>query len=219
MSRLLKGVPGTPALQGDLAITAADEVTEVWKVDSTGKMTSSSEAGAKNGSTVTVEEKGSGVVHQTVLTLASTLCPIVSVTTGNGVGGIKIYDMPEGYIRVLGCTADLTLLVGSAKEADYTDNTPEGDMGIGTVAPANADAFGTDATDDDIATGATITMSTFADTVTLTPEAALNHDGTSTAKDVFVNMLIDAADIDDDTTSEVEVSGTVTLTWINLGDF
>ena len=37
--------------------------------------------------------------------------------------------------------------------------------------------------------------------------------------DSDVNALVDAADIDDDTTSTVYVSGTVAITWINLGDF
>lgn len=220
MSNILKGVPGQPALQGDLEVTDAAETGTLWKVNqTTGLMTSAFGAGAKNGSTVSVVERGNGIVHQTVLTLASTPCPQVSVTTGAGVGGIKVYDAPEGHWRLLGATASLSLAIASAKEADFTDNTPEGDYGVGTVSMANADAFGTDATDDDICTGTTFTMTAFAQAAQgLAPEAAANFDGTSTAKDIFVNILTDAADIDDDTTSEIEVSGTITLTWINLGD-
>ena len=220
MANLLKGVPGQPALQGDLEITDSAETGTLWKVNKdTGLMTSAFGAGAKNGSTVSVVERGDGVTHQTVLTLSSTPCPVVSVTTGAGVGGIKVYDAPEGHWRLLGAKASLSLLVASAKEADFTDNTPEGDYGVGTVTMANADSFGTDATDDDICTGKTYTMTTFAQAAQgLAPEAAANFDGTTTAKDIVVNCLVDGADIDDDTSSEIEVSGTITLTWINLGD-
>lgn len=219
MSNLLKGIPGEPALQGNLEVTDTDETTPLWSVNkTTGAMTSAVGAGVKNGSTVAVSEGGDGITHQTTLTLTATLVPIISVTTGNGVGGIKIYDFPEGHIRVLGCVASLSLAVGSAKEADYTDNTPQGDIGIGSVAPANADALGTDATDDDMGTASAFTMTAFVAATTNAPEAALNFDGSSTATDVYVNALVDAADVDDDTTTEMEATGTVTLTWINLGD-
>lgn len=173
--------------------------------------------GAVNGATVTVQELGNGVMNKTVLTLVNTPVSIVSVTTGAGVGGTKIYDFPAGYIQIHGGTANLTL--GAETEADFTDGTPEGDIGVGTVAPANADAFGTDATDDNILTGAAIAMTDYADSVTLAPEASLNIDGTSTAVDLYVNALIDAADIDDDTTTNLLVSGTITILWSNLGDY
>lgn len=204
------GVTGAATVGGTLGVTGAATL---------GGDVTTSGVGAKNGATVTAVEYGGQGVHKTVLTLASTPATCVSVTTGAGVGGYKLYDFPEGYVRILGCVADLSLAIGAAKQADYTDNTPEGDIGIGTVLPANADALGTDATDDDFATAAAFTMTTFAATATCAPEAALNMDGTTTAKDLNVNILVDAGDIDDDTTSEVEVSGTVTVTWMNLGDY
>lgn len=207
-------VAGTSALTG--AVTIVGDTSVTGDLANSGVTTG---VGAKNGATVTVAETGNSVIHKTVLTLASTPVTVVSVTTGNGVGGYKIYDFPAGYIRVLGCTADLSLAIAAGKQADFTDGTPEGDIGIGSVAPANADSFGTDATDDDYGTGAAFTMTDYAATADISPEAAGNFDGTSTAKDVYVNVLVDAADIDDDATTEVEVSGTVTLTWINLGDY
>lgn len=174
--------------------------------------------GVKNGATVSVVEEGDGINHKTVFTLTATPLEVISVTTGNGVGGIKIYDMPEGYIKITGCTADISL--GVTTQADYTDSTPEGQLAVGTLAPANADALGTDATDDNIATATDFTMTAFVDaSVNLPPEADLLFDGTATAMDVIVNGLVDAADIDDDTTTNLEVTGTITLTWVNLGDF
>ena len=176
--------------------------------------------GDKNGSTVTVKEYGDSALIKTVITLSSTPVTVTSVTTGNGVGGTKIYDFPEGYIQNHGCLADLSITIATADQADFTDGTPEGDIGIGTVAPANADALGTDATDDDFATATAFTMSSYTDSsVTCPPEASANFDGTSTAKDLYVNVLVDAADIDDGTASTVYISGTVTVLWSLLGDY
>lgn len=187
------------------------------KVEVAGNQTTADGVGALNGATVSVAEYGDAAVHKTVLTLASTPLTVTSVTTGAGVGGVKIYDFPEGYIRLLGCTASLALAVET--QGDFTDATPEGDIGIGSVAPANADALGTDATDDDYGTATAFTMDAYAASVSIPPESAANFNGTATAKDVYVNALVDAADIDDDTATNLLVSGTVTLTWVNLGDY
>lgn len=163
-------------------------------------------------------EFGNGSVHKTVLHLNNVQVDVVSVTTGNGVGGTTIYDFPEGYISIIGATADLSIGVGT--QADFTDGTPEGDVGLGTLAPANADALGTDATDDNICTSTAFTMSSYAATVDLPPDAAtINIDGTSTAVNLVLTALVDAADIDDDTTGELLFTGTATVVWSNLGDY
>lgn len=177
--------------------------------------------GTKNGATVDVKETCFGNFHYTEFTLTNTPLSVVSVTTGNGVGGVKIYDFPEGHINVLGTVGNLSLSIASAKQADFTDGTPEGDVGIGTVLPANADALGTDATDDDLGTATAFTMTSYADaSITIPPDsAAVKFDGTSTAKDINVTLLVDAADIDDDTTSEILCSGTIKVFWLNLGDY
>ena len=176
--------------------------------------------GTKNGATVDVKETLIGPYHYTEFTLTNTPLSVVSVTTGAGVGGYKIYDFPEGYINVLGTTSSLSISVATAKQADFTDNAPEGDIGIGTVLPANADALGTDATDDDLATAAAFTMAAWTDASVVNPpdSAGILLDGSSTAKDVNVNILVDASDIDDDTTSEILATGTIKMVWLNLGD-
>jgi hypothetical protein len=176
-------------------------------------------AGEVAGSGVTVREVTSKVVHQTIIKLTDLAVPIVSVGNGRGVGGTKVYDFPAGRILFLGCMADLSARIATAKEGDFTDGTPEGDIGIGSVGMANADAFGTDATDDDYATGSPLAFTDYVDaSVTCASEPTAHFDGTGTAKDVYVNALIDAADVDDDATTEILVSGEITLTWINLGD-
>jgi hypothetical protein len=170
------------------------------------------------GTGVTAVEQGVGGFRFVTLTLTNVILPIVSVTTGNGVGGVTLFTAPEGYIYTLGCVAALTWEVPTADEADYTDGTPEGQLGIGTLAPANADALGTDATDDSLSTAADITGTDFAGEVNLASEAPLAYDGSATAMPVVLTGLIDAADIDNDVTSSILVSGTVTLTYIHRGD-
>lgn len=173
--------------------------------------------GSGSATGLSIAEHGNGAVHKTVFSLQNVPLEVVSVEDGNGVGGVRIYTFPEGYIHIHGCTANLT--VGVETEADFTDGTPAGDLGVGTVAPANADALGTDATDDDIATATAFTMTDYVATAGLPSEASKNFDGTTTAIEVYVNALVDAADIDDDATTNLLISGTVTLVWSSLGDF
>lgn len=169
--------------------------------------------------TVTVEEMGTDAMRRTRFTLTNMPLPIVSVTTGNGVGGTLIYDFPEGFILRQGAVCNLSILVAAADQADYTDNTPSGDLGLGSLAPANADALGTDATDDDFSTATAFVMAAFADpAVDLPSEASALVNGSSTALNLFVNGLVDAADIDDDTTSQILVSGTIDVIWSLVGD-
>lgn len=174
--------------------------------------------GAAPGLTTLVQLEEAGLVNKTTITLTDLLVSVVSVTTGAGVGGTQVYTFPAGRILHLGSMADLTL--GVETQGDFTDATPEGDMGVGTLAPANADALGTDATDDDFCTAGAFVMAAYIDSsVQLPSEAVQQKDGTSTSIPMFVNVLVDAGDIDDDTTTNVKVGGTITFFWINLGDF
>lgn len=114
--------------------------------------------------------------------------------------------------------ADLSL--GVTTQADFTDGAVEGQIGVGTLAPANDDALGTDATDDNLGTATDFTMTAFVDAdIAVPPEATLLFDGTTTPMDILVNAFVDAADIDDGVTTDLEVTGTVTINWVNLGDY
>jgi hypothetical protein len=168
---------------------------------------------------LTVSEEGFGHFRTLRFTMVNMPVSVVSVTTGNGVGGTKLYDLPAGRILFLGAMGEVSISVATAKQADFTDATPEGDIGLGTLAPANADALGTDATDDDLCTAVTFTMSSYAHASrNLISEATQQMDGTGTPKDIFLNVLVDAADIDDDVTTEVLINGTILFHYINLGD-
>lgn len=178
-------------------------------------------AGFPSGATVSALEKGGGdgVIHKTIIKLESTPVTVISVTTGAGVGGATVYNMPQGRILIHGTQSQLAYNVATADIADFTDGTPEGDVAVGTLAPANADGLGTDATDDNLGTAGAFTMANYTASVNIVSEPALQFDGTTTAMNVVVNILVDAGDIDDDTTTTVYVSGNIIITWSNLGDF
>ncbi len=143
--------------------------------------------------------------------------PIVptAVTTSIGVGAVKIFDFPRGFIGRVSCRASLAISIpDTAERAKVLDATPEGDLGVGTVAPADQDALGVDATDDDWATAAPFTMAAYASpAVALATEAAGVHDGSVTPIDLFVTAQIDAADINDGQSVTCVLNGTVWFTW------
>lgn len=176
-------------------------------------------AGAVAGSGVTALEIGNDAFRRTRLTLVNVVCPMASITTGNGIGGVNVYDFPEGFLQIMGTIANIGVSVAAAKQADFTDNTPEGDIGIGSVIITDPTAFSTDATDDDFAAGVALIMAAFdSPSNPMGTQAAQLEDGSTTAVNLIVNAFIDAADIDDGVTSEVLLNGTIDVVWSLIGD-
>lgn len=171
--------------------------------------------GAKSGATVTATELAGTVVHQTVLTLAAT--PF-AVTDALAYAGLKLYDFPEGRIFVLGCTASIQWAVTSARASTINANAAF-DWSLGTATASNVTLSSTmvdllpkqdktlSATDAELNTASTGALA-----------AAAQFNGTATAVDLFLNgSFPTTTDIDADGT--MTATGTITVTWINLGDF
>lgn len=169
--------------------------------------------GAPNGSGVTVVEKGNAVIHQTVVSLSS-LSVTVANTTGASFGNSKLYDFPEGRILVLGVTASLSFNWAGTDIAA----TGSGDFSLGTTGTSDATLNGTDV---DLLPSSAMTDPFVAGVGTGTGAlaASAHFDGTATAKDMYLNIIIDDADVADAASDDVLVTGTVTVTWINLGDY
>lgn len=163
--------------------------------------------GAKNGATVTADDQV-GAVHKTVLTLADTPV-VVDGTSGAGFGGTKLYDFPSGRVLVLGVIAENITISVDTNGLDAADG---GDVSFGTTVAGDGTLTGTDVD---------LLPSTSIDPINTATDAALaasaQFDGTSTAKDLYINMLIDDADIEAVVTNTVDA--TVTIHWINLGDY
>lgn len=181
-------------------------------------MTTTSGIGAKNGATVTAVENGNDAVHKTILTLAATPITISDESGVGQYGGVKIYDFPEGVIVPMGVVLDGSLTAGVTGTIIATFG---GDVACGTTV---ASAFALPTTEEDIMPS--VALSTASGTVAvsdavsvataLTESGARWHDGTATAKDLYLNVGID--DDASHTAGTATWTGTVTLIWMNLGD-
>ena len=173
--------------------------------------------GAKNGSTVTVVEKGNGVITKTILTCTATP---VSISDDAGVaqyGGVKVYDFPAGLICTLGAVISGNL-TGYASLIDTFD----GDVALGTAtATTGATLTGTEA---DIMQSNALTQAVAevaaVDAVSvataLTESGARWFDGTATAKDMYLNFVVD--DNAAHGAGTATFTGTISFIWMNLGD-
>ena len=162
--------------------------------------------------TIGVSETGAANLHVTTLFLDHT--PItISGATGVGFGGTKVYDFPPGRILILGVTASVAFPIVSTK-GDLAD-TADGDWAMGTT--SEEDGTMDRATDINLIPK-TATAANALSTATNAALAASAHiDGTSTAVDAYINCTVDDAETDE--VSVLGATGTVTITWVNLGDY
>lgn len=173
--------------------------------------------GAVAGTGATVSEQGNGVMHKTVITFTNVDVPLADAAGVVAYGGLKVYDMPEGAILMLGAVADVDLTKSSAGvNADW-----DGDMGVGTITASNDGTLA--ATEQNIipttATPQAVAGVTTANGKSTATENAV-LDGTTTPVDVYFNLLVDDADHDvTGTPCNLILNGTLTLHWINLGDY
>lgn len=178
----------------------------------------SAEVGAKNGSTVVETTVVDGPIRKVKLTCTATPFALAD-SAGNGqYGGVKVYDFPAGLLLFLGGVVDGAITL---TEAAWTD-TFDGDIGIGTA--VHGDAGGMDGTAQDLIQATALTQAVAqvatCDMVTiataLTESGARWHDGTATAKDMYLNI-----EIDDDashTAGNGTFTGTIEFIYCILGD-
>ena len=183
-------------------------------VASGGVVATADGVGAVAHSSVTAEECGCGAVHHTQLTLSGSPVLMLVEAVTVGWGSLKLYDMPAGAIQFLGAVANLTVeRFGTEISATF-----DGDFGIGTVAADNDASLAT--TEQNIipttATPQAVAGATTAKGQSTAAESIVVK-GTTTAVDVYLNLLVDIADISD--ADGLTVNGTIDLFWINLGDY
>ena len=161
---------------------------------------------------LTVKEYGTPILHKTVLKFDDVSIVMDDVSGASTSGGKKIYDFPAGSIVIVGAEVDVTGLAG----AGGISNSADGDVGVGTVV-ANTTNTLSSTEQDIISTTEIAQFASGTGPVHAQKAAASFHDGTSTAKDVYLNFLFDDADSSADDT--LTVNGTVTLYWLNQGDY
>lgn len=161
---------------------------------------------------VTVAEQGDGVVHKTIFTVDASVT-MTDATTAGSHGSLQLYDFPAGAILFLGATSNLAI----ARVGTAIGETAAVVGSVGTVTTATDNATLT-TTEADLIPSTAATLTAGAGTMAgkqVTAGIAI-FDGTSTAKDAFLNFAIpDAGSTGDDA---LTVTGTVTLVWANLGD-
>jgi len=150
-------------------------------------------------------------------TLSRARVPVTDGTTSGSYGSLKLFDFVEGAFAFLGCRQDYTATVeGSAL------TTAAGDAayvwGVGSAAIATARDGTLTGTEQDIGTKTgTITNSSGTGAGTAVDGAkttALN--GTGTAIDLYLNWSGSAATID--ASSNIDVTGTISVSVVPLGD-
>lgn len=203
---------------GNVAVAGAASVTGALGV--TGAVTTSDGVGAKNGSTVSVVEYGNGAMHKTVITCTATPVTITDEAAVAQYGGTgKLYDFPDGMILTHGATIDGAVTLGTT--GTITD-TWAGGVALGTAtATTGATLVGTEADilpEVDVAAATAKVASVDAESVAavLTESGARWLDGTATAKDLFLNLVVD--DHATHTSGTGTFTGTITILWSNLGD-
>lgn len=158
--------------------------------------------------------KGGDVpLKKTTLAIRNLAISVAAVSTGIGWGTAVIGDFPEGNILILGTVANLQF---TATGTNAT-TTFDGDFSIGTTPTADSTLSTTDA--DIIAStalgAATARVSPVARGALGTPFLV---DNTTGSLELNLNLLIDAANITDDTTVPLTVTGEIYIAYIVLGD-
>ncbi len=177
-------------------------------------------AGTSASATVVATEANTGVFYKT--TLKCTALPI-TITDDAGVaqyGGAKIYDFPEGVICTLGAVVSGSITAGVT--GTIIDNW-DGDVALGTAtATTGATLTSTEA---DIMPSVAVSagaadkigvVSAASVATALSESGARWFDGSTTAKDLYLNFVID--DDDTHTAGTAAFTGTVTVLWANIAD-
>jgi len=176
--------------------------------------------GLPSNTSVTAYEYGNAASKKTVLE-----CNALTVTISDDAGvaqygGVKVYDFPEGMLMIKGARVTGTLTAGTT--GTIIDNW-DGDVALGSAtATTGATLTGTEA---DIMPSVAVSagasdkdgvVSAVSVATALTESGARWLDGTSTAKDLFLNFVID--DDATHTAGTATFTGTIEFNWEMMGD-
>jgi hypothetical protein len=163
---------------------------------------------------LTVKHVAFGPFVQTTLTLNEVAQTVVN---GTEYQGTKVFSFPETRMWVVGAVATLRQKTTSAL-ASTLNASSTGAIGFGT-ATASSTTLSTTMQDIIPTTAFTssATVNVAGTAVTAVLAAAAFFDGTGTAKDLYLNTAYaTTTDVDADATQTI--SGSLVITWINLGD-
>jgi len=174
-------------------------------------------AGTVGGSSTAVNYRGQEVTS--VITLGG-----IAETLKNAADGESqiLYTFPEGRIQIIAAACDIVVGV----ETGVFENTANDVFyfGIGTTAAAVDATLAT--TEQDIIAVQTLdveasggdggSVSSFTNQLDMTAGGDWVFDGTAAAKSVYLNFAVAAASLS--ATCDLTATGTLTITWLFLGD-
>jgi hypothetical protein len=177
--------------------------------------------GTKNGSTVSVVESGVGNFHKTLLTLTATPITVTDEAGVSQYGGVKVYTFPAGLIFTQGAvlTGNLTLGTTGTIIDTYTGANALGSViasATGAATLVTTAATWLQSTANATAAAKVAAIDSVSIATQLTESGARHFDGTTTPGEVWLNFKI--ADDATHTTGTGSFTGTIQLTWVNLGD-
>lgn len=155
-----------------------------------------------------------GPFVQTTITLDNVAQAVVN---GTEYQGTKIFNFPETRMWVVGTVATLQQKTTSAL-ASTLNASSTGAISVGT-ATASSTTLSTTMADflPSTAFTSSATVNVAGTAVSGVLAAAAFFDGTSTAKSLYLNTAYaTTTDVDGDATQTI--SGTIVITWLNLGD-
>jgi hypothetical protein len=214
-----KGSAPRPADGGvGIAVNSSNELEIrqiISGVDTVRKIPVGVSGGAVAVATAAVTGEKIGAVRQTTIALSA--LPVTVRNTEQG-GGIKFFDFAAGRLLILGVVAKDIVITTTSAIASTLKSGVTGNFGVGSTTQANGTLA---TTEQNIVPTTNFTSST---TINVAPAAvdsalasSLQLDGTGTAVDLFFNVgVATGTDIDGDAT--VTVSGTLIITWIDLGN-
>lgn len=177
-------------------------------------------AGASASAYTATTEQNAGMFRKTTITCTALPVTITDDAGTAQYGGTKIYDFPEGLLMTMGAVVSGSITAGVT--GTIIDNW-DGDVALGTVtATTGATLTSTEAdilqstavsagASDKIGVVSAVTIAT-----ALTESGARWFDGTATAKDMYLNFVID--DDATHTAGTAAFTGTVTFMWAVIGD-
>jgi hypothetical protein len=166
------------------------------------------------GTSVTAVEYGlTDVVHKTVLTLTA-VAQTITNTTAEYAGSL-IYTFPQGRILFLGVTGTIQQTTTSV----IATSISSGATGAWALGRATASSTSLTGTMVDLLPSTAYTSSATINVAAAASNGALvasaQFDGTGTPIPMYLNTAIATGSIDGTQT----LSGTITIAWINLGDY
>ena len=160
------------------------------------------------------KEKDRDIVRKT-LDLTGKTVTVSATGAAIGFGSAEIGDFAEGNISFKSCVASVGF-AGTGSDDNLSD-TWSGDFGIGTTAANDATITGTDVNIIPSTAIGTATAEVI-DAVKATNVTPAIFDNTDGSLEVNLNLLIDAADITDDESVEITLSGSVVIEYSVMGN-